>query len=183
MKCAIHLDKDASTLCNHCGRSICSDCLVIKRNENYCQECAAGSAPAGEKRSAPLAGVLSFVIAGLGQIYNGQVGKGVLIFLTSIFVVPWIIGIFDAYGTAKKINAGQVPFAPKKGCLIAFAVGSCVLMFVIFIVFFMGMILIAILAGLGEADSNTSSSEAEVELIPDAFFESYGKQKEILRDM
>ena len=183
MKCAIHLDKDASTLCNHCGRSICSDCLVIKRNENYCQECACGKAPAKEKRSAPLAGVLSFVVAGLGQVYNGQAGKGVLIFLTSILVVPWIIGIFDAYGTAKKINAGQIPFVPKKGCLIAFAVGSCLFMFVIFVVFFMGMFLMAILASLDKADSNTSSSEAAVELIPDALFKSYGQQKEILKDM
>jgi len=183
MKCAIHLDKDASTLCNHCGRSICPDCLVIKRNENYCQECASASAPAKEKRSAPLAGVLSFVVAGLGQVYNGQAGKGVLIFLTSILVVPWIIGIFDAYGTAKKINAGQIPFVPKKGCLIAFAVGTCLLMFVIFVVFFMGMILLAMFASLDEGEGNASSSEAAVELIPDAIFESYGQQGEILRDL
>ncbi len=183
MKCAIHLDKDASTLCNHCGRSICSDCLVIKRNENYCQECASGSAPAKEKRSAPLAGILSFVVAGLGQVYNGQAGKGVLIFLTSILVVPWIIGIFDAYGTAKKINAGEIPFTPKKGCLIAFAIGTCLLMFAIFVVFFMGMFLLAIFASLDEASSNASSSEAAVELIPDALLKSSGQQKEILKDM
>ena len=183
MKCAIHLDKDASTLCNHCGRSICSDCLVVKRNENYCQECASGSVLAKEKRSAPLAGVLSFVVAGLGQVYNGQAGKGVLIFLTSILVVPWIIGIFDAYGTAKKINAGQIPFVPKKGCLIAFAVGSCLFMFVVFVVFFMGMFLIAMFAAMDETGSDTSSSEAAVELIPDAIFESYGQQKEILKEM
>lgn len=65
-----------------------------------------------------LAAVLSFFIIGLGQIYNGQIGKGILLFgcaivcgfLTLILIgyllLPflWLYGIYDAYKTADKLN-------------------------------------------------------------------------------
>jgi len=73
-----------------------------------------------------LAAVLSFFIVGLGQIYNGQIGKGIgLIILyavilaswliqfdirliaTPMLIAMWIYGIYDAYKTAQKINAGE----------------------------------------------------------------------------
>lgn len=61
---------------------------------------------------------MSFFITGLGQIYNGQIGKGVglivaagiaglLCFVVVGFVllpIIWIYGIYDAYKTAEKIN-------------------------------------------------------------------------------
>ncbi|RPF49606.1 hypothetical protein EDD75_0425 [Thermodesulfitimonas autotrophica] len=67
-----------------------------------------------------LAAVLSFFIAGLGQIYNGQIGKGIGLMVAEIlswllcavvvgFVllpVVWIYAIYDAYKTAEKINQG-----------------------------------------------------------------------------
>lgn len=62
--------------------------------------------------------VLSFLITGLGQIYNGQIGKGVifiilwaisvlLMFVVIGFVttpILWIWGMIDAYKSAQKIN-------------------------------------------------------------------------------
>ncbi len=59
---------------------------------------------------------------GLGQIYNGQIGKGVLmvilgvVFAMLIFVligiplylILWVYGIYDAYNTAQQINAGTI---------------------------------------------------------------------------
>ena len=68
-----------------------------------------------------LAAVLSFFVTGLGQIYNGEVGKGIgfmiayviswcLIFVViGIISTPilWIFGMVDAYQTAVKINAGS----------------------------------------------------------------------------
>ncbi|SFH34466.1 hypothetical protein SAMN05660649_04834 [Desulfotomaculum arcticum] len=65
-----------------------------------------------------VAAVLSFLICGLGQIYNGQIGKGLLLFggaiisgfLTTILIgfilLPaiWLYGIYDAYKTANSIN-------------------------------------------------------------------------------
>jgi len=40
--------------------------------------------------------ILSFFFMGLGQIYNGQIGKGTPIL--------WIWGMVDANNSAKKIN-------------------------------------------------------------------------------
>lgn len=62
-----------------------------------------------------LAAVLSFFWPGLGQFYNGDMGKGVLFLLSYavlvftciffLFAIPvWIIGIVDAYQSAERIN-------------------------------------------------------------------------------
>jgi TM2 domain-containing membrane protein YozV len=66
-----------------------------------------------------VAAVLSFFYCGLGQIYNGQILKGVLMFaaysvsillmyvLIGFVTTPilWILGMYDAYKTAEKINS------------------------------------------------------------------------------
>ena len=72
-------------------------------------------------KSPGVAAVLSFFWAGLGQIYNGEIGKGILfmvLYLVSAFLmmvvigfittpILWIFGMVDAYKTAEKINASQ----------------------------------------------------------------------------
>ncbi|MCB2231813.1 hypothetical protein KQH82_13925 [bacterium] len=66
-----------------------------------------------------LAAVLSFFWMGLGQIYNGQIAKGVVFIIA--YVISWLLifvlvgiittpilviyGIYDAYTSATKINA------------------------------------------------------------------------------
>jgi TM2 domain-containing membrane protein YozV len=66
--------------------------------------------------------VLSALWVGLGQIYNGEIGKGLglmvayiisallILVLIGIITTPilWIYGIYDAYDTAKKINTGEI---------------------------------------------------------------------------
>jgi TM2 domain-containing membrane protein YozV len=70
-------------------------------------------------KSAGLAAVLSFFIPGLGQIYNGQILKGlVLIVIDAInvllmfiligyvtHVITVVYAVYDAYKTADRINA------------------------------------------------------------------------------
>ncbi|MEW6411103.1 MAG: hypothetical protein AB1483_01370 [Candidatus Zixiibacteriota bacterium] len=77
-----------------------------------------------------LAAVFSFFYMGLGQIYNGQIAKGILfivaytiswLFIASIILLPigiistpvlFIYGMYDAYKSAEKINrdiASQPP--------------------------------------------------------------------------
>ena len=69
-------------------------------------------------RNPGLAAVLSFFWCGLGQIYNGQIGKGIamlIIFAISwgmmwlivgLVTTPilWIWGMVDAYRTAERLN-------------------------------------------------------------------------------
>lgn len=66
-----------------------------------------------------LAAVLSFFWAGLGQIYNGQLAKGLILVVVQainfalLFVligfcfypVVWVWGMYDAYTTAERINS------------------------------------------------------------------------------
>jgi TM2 domain-containing membrane protein YozV len=69
-------------------------------------------------KSSGLAAVLSFFITGLGQIYNGQIFKGlVLIAIQAVnvflmwfligwvtYFLVWVWGMYDAYSTAERIN-------------------------------------------------------------------------------
>jgi TM2 domain-containing membrane protein YozV len=65
-----------------------------------------------------VAAVLSFFYCGLGQIYNGQIFKGILMFVAysiswlMMYIVVgfittpilWIWGMYDAYRNAERIN-------------------------------------------------------------------------------
>lgn len=64
--------------------------------------------PEYSSKNPTLAGVLSFLIPGLGQVYNGDVWKGILIFFLSPTIIVWIYGIFDAYKQALIANGGNV---------------------------------------------------------------------------
>ncbi|MBL7068577.1 MAG: hypothetical protein ISS34_01790 [Candidatus Omnitrophica bacterium] len=131
MKCVNHTEADAVTKCVSCGSSICEECRVTSKGEDYCKNCLSKKVEETSKgeRSPVLAAILSFIIGGAGQIYNGQIGKGLLILFTSWLVLPWIYGIFDAYATAKKINAGKITAKARPGCVIALVVGIVILFF------------------------------------------------------
>ena len=117
----------------------CSKCGSEIGNARFCSQCgtpqggmiaqapgaAAGAGPAPQvvviraPKSPGVAVVLSFFVAGLGQIYNGQIGKGLafmIAYLCSLalmwvligFVIApilWIWSMIDAYKTAERINA------------------------------------------------------------------------------
>ncbi|MBB5173882.1 hypothetical protein [Texcoconibacillus texcoconensis] len=72
-------------------------------------------------KNAGLAAVLSFFFSGLGQIYNGEIGKGIAFILAQFinallmliiigfitYPITWIFGMIDAYKSAERINSGQ----------------------------------------------------------------------------
>ena len=68
-------------------------------------------------RSPILAAVLSLIVAGLGQIYNGQIGKGVLFIILqlihgalTVVLIGWvlmpIVGLWTAVGRYEITRAG-----------------------------------------------------------------------------
>ncbi|MDQ0159938.1 hypothetical protein [Alkalibacillus salilacus] len=70
------------------------------------------------QKNAGLAAVLSFLFSGLGQVYNGEIGKGVIfmvayaisallmIVIIGFITTPiiWIWGMIDAHKSAERIN-------------------------------------------------------------------------------
>ena len=97
---------DQVIFCPKCGARVEQEAVYVVQN----------------RKNPGLAAVLSFFIPGLGQIYNGQIGKGILviilsivfsamvIFLIGFILAPaiWIWAMYDAYSTAKKINEGTI---------------------------------------------------------------------------
>ena len=72
-----------------------------------------------KKKNPAVAAGLSLLFNGLGQAYNGQFARGVLVLLGSllglfVMIVPgvaiWAWGVYDAYRTAKGMNEGLVPY-------------------------------------------------------------------------
>ena len=71
------------------------------------------------KKSEALALILSLLIPGLGQIYNGQVSKGAMMIVAAIvcavltfvffpigilYIVLWIYAMYDAFKDVKEYN-------------------------------------------------------------------------------
>ncbi len=161
MKCAIHGTTEAITRCIACGLPVCDVCRVPVKGEGYCKKCVAEKleAPAKPERSPALAALLSFVVAGAGQMYNGQIGKGLAILFTCWLVAPWIYGIFDAYATARKINSGKiVPKVTAGSAAVAIGVSAMVL----FIVFLVGLMAAIAIPNFIRARNTAMTKSAEV---------------------
>lgn len=74
-------------------------------------------------RSAAAASLLSAMFPGAGQLYNGQVGKGLFFFFSTVVMLnfgplamlPWLWGVVDAYSTTRRTNTqayGLLPHQP-----------------------------------------------------------------------
>lgn len=110
------------TFCVKCGAE-------LKTDSKFCTKCGqeapvqAVTEVVKQKKNPSTAVALSLLLMGAGQIYNGEVGKGVILlglaFFGSIIMVYlfgilgwifigllWIYNLADAYTTAKKINLG-----------------------------------------------------------------------------
>jgi len=111
--------------CGHCGIKL----PAFGSKLGYCEKCAkryrrvvdpvgassAANEPSSERSIADdfgkdplLAGVLSGVFPGGGQVYNGHFLKGLLVLCTSPLVIPWLIGIVDAFFSARRHNRQRV---------------------------------------------------------------------------
>ncbi|HUY17595.1 MAG TPA: TM2 domain-containing protein [Candidatus Binataceae bacterium] len=109
----------------------CPQCGYANRYDaRYCASCSVpmplDEPVAAAMRSPGVAAVLSFFWCGLGQIYNGQIGKGIVMLLLygiswammwliiGLITTPllWVWGMWDAYRTAERLNrqrAGGLP--------------------------------------------------------------------------
>lgn len=118
MKCYIHNEADAVGTCTSCGKAVCSACEMTVNGKTVCKDCVqrmAGQTVTINRKEPILSLILSFLLPGLGQIYNGQVRKGIIMIIGYILlswtclipILMWLYGMYDGYTTAVKINSGQ----------------------------------------------------------------------------
>lgn len=97
----------------------CSSCgEIIKKEAEICPKCGIRLKQQEQKKqqkSSGVAVILSFLIPGVGQIYCGRVGKGILLILFSFifgilsfiligipfYLALWIYSMYDAYKLAE----------------------------------------------------------------------------------
>jgi len=121
LRCSYHQDREAIGTCARCGRGVCDECHVTVNGKNVCKACIGTIASQGHKEPL-LALILSFLLPGLGQIYNGDTNNGVILIvgtvaswlMTSVcigfflFIGIWTYAMYDAYTRAVKINRGEI---------------------------------------------------------------------------
>lgn len=99
--------------CKSCGQS-------LNENAEICPSCGVRQKTLIQKNPGTAA-ILSFFWTGAGQIYNGQITKGLAYMVLQIFnaiamfaiigfitfPLVWAVAIYDAYKSAEKINNGD----------------------------------------------------------------------------
>lgn len=146
-----------SKICVSCGRPLQMDQTESFSNENY-QNRTHYETPKAQSgaanQSLVLAAALSFFLPGLGQVYNGKIGRGILLnvcyWVGFCLLIPglivWVYAMWDAYKEAEKINRGEVPFKNPRFWEIA-AFFAVYLFFIIS--FIMAYFVIIMLAMIG----------------------------------
>ncbi|HTK95555.1 MAG TPA: DUF5668 domain-containing protein [Terriglobales bacterium] len=154
MNCANHSQAPATAFCRTCGKALCEECKRDVRGVIYCEDCivarlgdaapppaaavlpnttaaAPGAVVAGAPNPALAAVLAGFFPFGIGQVYNGQIGKALAHLITFALLIVavdnahgaeplfgisiaffYFYQIFDAYRTARAKQAGEVPPDP-----------------------------------------------------------------------
>lgn len=107
------------TFCSSCGSSIQEDAEI-------CPECGVRQANPTAAKNPAIAAIASFLIVGVGQVYNGELVRGLALFVAmsvcstlALFffwlIIPavlpfavWGFAVYDAHKRAKLINAGEL---------------------------------------------------------------------------
>lgn len=91
----------------------CGEENILKQNR--CPECGESSPPVylvseewlPARRRPEIAALLSALVPGMGQAYNGQPVKGFLVAATCWLILPWAAGVIDALRVAERINRSR----------------------------------------------------------------------------
>ncbi len=113
MKCYMHPEVEATGTCTSCGRPVCPECSMNVAGKITCKACA--EALATQCATAPkkepwlalvlslIGGMVSGLFIGLGQLYNGQIKKAII--LSVAHVAGWIV-IIVAYVLLSIVTLG-----------------------------------------------------------------------------
>lgn len=102
---------DKSISCIKCGYPIAPIIRKISETSNKTEKKQIKIYPIEPQKNSGVAAVLSLIVPGLGQIYNGEIGLGLFLMVLTIGSYFILIGfffhvwlIFDAYNYAERLN-------------------------------------------------------------------------------
>jgi TM2 domain-containing membrane protein YozV len=105
------MPKSKTKFCQHCGKKINTEAEICPKCGVRVKEAPTHT----QKKSTGLAALLSFFISGLGQIYNGEIGKGIIFIIIYIFfgliVVSSFLASSFALGLLVSLNIVTVSLA------------------------------------------------------------------------
>lgn len=157
-ECGRPLANEAANFCDNCGAKLsAAPTITVRPPEGSAGSPASPaapsfSAPAGEpvlvqpveEKSTLVAALCSLVLPGLGQVYDGKLERGILVFLGTLagfflFVIPglcvWAFGIYDAYSLALQMNKKEIPFLPANTAhIVLFIILALVTVIVAFVI-------------------------------------------------
>ena len=99
MPCYYYPDRDPIAGCVECGRLVCAECAMEENERTLCRKCyerrLARSATGmyGEERKDPVVAALLSIIPGMGQMYNGEVAKGLILLFIFIVLLMWMLDL------------------------------------------------------------------------------------------
>ncbi len=102
MKCATHVEVDATGFCRNCGKPLCGQCARDVRGALYCEDCLVGAlagtaqATALPPRSNAGAAAALGLIPGLGAVYNGDYTRAII--HVAIWAGLLATGLTEAFG-------------------------------------------------------------------------------------
>jgi TM2 domain-containing membrane protein YozV len=149
-ECGKPLANEAANFCDNCGAKISAAPTITVQPPEGSGAGASSPAPEPvtlvqpvEEKSTAVAAICSLVIPGLGQVYDGKLERGFLIFFGTliglfVFIIPglcvWAFGIYDAYTIACQMNNKEIPFLPTKTAhLLLFVLLAIVTVIIAFI--------------------------------------------------
>lgn len=143
MRCFFHPEQEAVGTCSECSKGICKVCKNEVGNLLYCSDFLTSMVKEKERvsrvpdlklKDPSSAAAMSLLHGGLGQFYNGEILKGVLLLGSKVAVLAvclglmiaqhfavaivlfllcwaslWLYGIFDAYFSARSFNERVAP--------------------------------------------------------------------------
>jgi hypothetical protein len=78
-------------------------CGACGAREDLCECIPSRPAFVGEKNPITAA-LLSLLIPGLGQLYNGEGAKALVFFIGWVFIIGWPLAVMEAYYSARVSN-------------------------------------------------------------------------------
>jgi TM2 domain-containing membrane protein YozV/ribosomal protein L37E len=151
-------------ICPHCGKEsyevsprFCSGCGARMNGRTSPGYSGYTASPQAQKNPM-IAGICSTCLPGLGQVYNGETGKGFLFFLLTltglvIFLIPgiivWLYTMYDAYKVAGKMTAGEIVFRETRMLHVVLFIVFAVILIVITLLIIVTMMMAALMSPLG----------------------------------